>query len=43
MILFAYIYVYLVHLNCAGVGPNKPPLCLLAARDGAKPNSFWIF
>lgn len=33
-------WVRRAYLNGPGVGPNKPPPCLLAARDGAKPNSF---
>lgn len=28
------------YLNWPGAAPNKPPLCLLAARDGAKPSNF---
>lgn len=39
MNLFNNLFIY---LNCPG-GPNKPPPCLLAARDGAKPNIFCIF
>lgn len=31
------------HLNWPGAAPKSPPLCLLAARDGAKPSNFWIF
>lgn len=35
-----YVWFY---LNWPGVGPKRPPPCLLAARDGAKPNIFWMF
>lgn len=37
---FYNLKVSVDYLNCPGAAPNKPPLCLLAARDGAKPSNF---
>lgn len=41
---FAYIWKFgqLFHLRVGGGWPNMPP-CLLAAREGANPSSFWMF
>ncbi len=33
----------MIYLVAAAGVPNRPVPCLLAARDGAKPNIFWMF
>lgn len=35
--------LYRCYLNCVGGAANSAPPCLDATREGANPNSFWIF
>lgn len=37
---YSKMFATRIYLNCPGAAPNNPPLCLLAALDGAKPNNF---
>jgi len=43
--LFFALLVTTVYENLAacGGGPKNPPACLVAAREGARPNIFWMF
>lgn len=43
LLFHSFFSTWGVYLNCPGAAPKSPPLCLLAALDGAKPSNFCIF